>query len=600
MGKGGITHRDDGRFAPIDEHNRTGWVSAGRGRNWFNDDPLLDWLDLYGEEHGYVRDDQLPGYDPELDFTQFIFAQGRGFEEAVLGLISRNVEVLRIGDGPEDSVDPAKAEETYDAMAGGVEAIHQGVLHDPEHRVYGLPDLLVRSDVLHRLVREAPLGPDEITIPAPGLPGARWHYVVVDVKFKSFKLQARGGLGTDHRANMAQVALYSRALGRIQGYHPPRAFLLGRSVCLHKQDPPSSRCDERLAAVRVDEQLFDADRACEWIRRARAEGGTWRVLPEPSVPELRPNMSNKGDSPWHAAKREIGAALEDVTLLWQVAPAKRDRAIAAGVSRWTDPRCNAALFGLGEKQAPILDRILEVHRNPDLHPVQPARIEAERTAWGQPDGVEFYVDFEWVSDLDDDFSKLPEKGGQNLIFMVGCGHEEAGEWRFECFTAARMDEPAEAECLDAWFEHMEAVRRRLAPATSAPLTFHWSHAERSSLETAYQSANRRHGGRWAEPNWFDFLKRVIKAEPVVVRGSMAFGLKAVANAMHAHGFIETRWGDGPADGMAAMVGAWRCAHDARQRGVPMGEHPLMGPIRDYNEVDCRVMWEIVRHLRRHH
>lgn len=231
----------------------------------------------------------------------------------------------------------------------------------------------------------------------------------------------------------------------------------------------------------------------------------------------------------------------------------------------------------------------------------PARVHAEEDEWREPRGVEFYVDFETVSDLNDDFSRIPEKNGTPLIFMIGCGHSEGGAWQFSCFTAGSLTEDAEARVIDDWFSHMEEVRFRLAPQLKQPLLFHWSHAEASTLETAYNSAVARHPGKsWPRPHWFDFLNRVVKAEPVVVRGAMAFGLKAVARAFRRHGLIETEWDAGPADGLGAMVGAWWCAQEAARLGVPLGEVSLMRDIVRYNEVDCRVMMEVVRYLREAH
>ena len=49
-----------------------------------------------------------------------------------------------------------------------------------------------------------------------------------------------------------------------------------------------------------------------------------------------------------------------------------------------------------------------------------------------------------------------------------------------------------------------------------------------------------------------------------------------------------------------MVGAWRCDEEAREKGVPMSQLPLMVEIARYNEVDCKVMMEIVRYLRANH
>jgi hypothetical protein len=93
---------------------------------------------------------------------------------------------------------------------------------------------------------------------------------------------------------------------------------------------------------------------------------------------------------------------------------------------------------------------------------------------------------------------------------------------------------------------------------------------------------------------------VVREEPIVVRGALNFGLKTVAKAMHSHSLIDTSWGDGPTDGLGAMVGAWWCDREVRSTGTPMSDIDLMKDIALYNEVDCKVMMEIVRHLRQNH
>ena len=113
-----------------------------------------------------------------------------------------------------------------------------------------------------------------------------------------------------------------------------------------------------------------------------------------------------------------------------------------------------------------------------------SRLDGAEDEWRAEQPLEFYVDFETVSDLDDDFSRIPEKGGQPLIFMFGCGHVEAGEWRWAAFTVDASTEPSQARSIDDRFARMEAVVQRLA--NGAPHVFHRSHAEGSSLETAFQ------------------------------------------------------------------------------------------------------------------
>lgn len=326
------------------------------------------------------------------------------------------------------------------------------------------------------------------------------------------------------------------------------------------------------------------------------------VLPEPSVPELYPNNSNDEDGPWHYAKKEIAEQLRDLTMLWRVAVPGRRKGHEAGIYKWTDPRVTPELVGVtGDKRPAMFSEVLAINVTDDGPDVRPPKIQAAREEWHPTPELEFYVDFETVSDLADDFSKLPEKGGQPLIFMIGCGHIEAEEWRFEPFVVDAISESEEARIIQEWLAHMAREKARLAPGIAAPRIIHWSPAEVSNFETAYNSARERHNRPdWPSLAWFDFLRRVMHEEPVVVRGSMAFGLKSVAKAMHSHGLIDTLWGDGPADGLGAMVGAWRCAQEAARLAVPMRQIDLMQEIISYNEVDCKVMMEMLRYLRLHH
>jgi hypothetical protein len=93
---------------------------------------------------------------------------------------------------------------------------------------------------------------------------------------------------------------------------------------------------------------------------------------------------------------------------------------------------------------------------------------------------------------------------------------------------------------------------------------------------------------------------VVKSEPVVVRGAFNFGLKAIGRALHALGLIETAWTDGPSDGLGAMVMTWNAAGEAAARGVRLVEIDCMNEVVRYNEIDCRVMYEVIDLLRRRH
>ena len=50
----------------------------------------------------------------------------------------------------------------------------------------------------------------------------------------------------------------------------------------------------------------------------------------------------------------------------------------------------------------------------------------------------------------------------------------------------------------------------------------------------------------------------------------------------------------------AMVGAWWGASEARRRDCSLDEVEMITEIQDYNEVDCKVMMEIIKYLRTYH
>lgn len=128
------------------------WVSATDTRNFLLQDTLLDWLDLYGENNGFKRDTDLPGYDPRTDFPKFIFEKTREFEAAVIKHLFSITAVTTIATDPGDTRKFGKVQETFAAMERGASVLYQAVLWDAENRTYGIPDLLVRSDELSRLV----------------------------------------------------------------------------------------------------------------------------------------------------------------------------------------------------------------------------------------------------------------------------------------------------------------------------------------------------------------------------------------------------------------------------------------------------------------
>jgi len=576
-------------------------------------DPLVDWLDLYGERRHYQRDGASA-----YDFPEFILAQGQRFEAAVVELIRRlgfDLAEIQRPDRRGPSIESLEA--TFRAMRDGREIIMQGQVADPVSGTYGHPDMLVRSDVVNRLVAGTFEDPSETAMSAPAL-GGEFHYVVVDIKFSGLHFSRAWELGNEGSvaAFKAQLHVYNRGLTYMQGFEPRRTFLLGRSAQREYSDknqggrvvePLNRSCLDRLGSVLTGDTTVASavERAIAWRRRLRAEGANWVAEPSPSVAELRPDMKNV-DAGWKSARKRIARATGELTQLWQVGPAKRDAALAGGVARNDQPELTAAQLGVkGAKVGPRLDALLTIERDP-YRVVLPDKIRWNESEWREPGPLEFFVDFETVSGLDDDFAALPKRGGCPMIFQIGCLHFEGGAPVFAQFTVSRLVVGEERRIVEEWIEHMEAARRLLAPKLERPVAWHWAPAEVSSIETSIESY-RAHfpDGPTPRVKFRDALAVIMKPSgpeggTVAVKGAGAFGLKAVAKALHGQGLIATHWQDGPADGLGAMVGAWLADRESRATGADLRAHPVLRDIGRYNEIDCRAMRDVIDYLRRNH
>lgn len=565
---------------PLDD-----WIEARETASYFYGDTLLYWLEAHSSRKGFLRDSERPGYDSETDMSVFLREKAALFRTAVVEyLIAHQFSVI-------DLSETFLPNDTNAALDGKPDVLLRPFLQNERRRVIARPTFVMSRSAIQRLFAEP-----------PNLESETAEYFIVETRAAKLDLGIKGGVSKSDsiRVLQAQMTLANEALSDITGNRAGVGLLIGRGwkQTVEKEKRRSQGCLDKAGVIRLDEadlqnELGDA---LQWIRRVRREGGEWDIFPTPTVPQLRPNTSSRYDFPWHKAKAEIAEKLRDPILLWNVGASNRDKALAQGIERYDDPRATAEAFGVQPDKAQTLDAILAMARRPSAE-IEPARVESERAVWGEPAVVEFYVDFETVTDTDDDCSDFPRAGGQPLIFMVGCGHVEHGVWKFENFVAETLTPAGEAKMIDSWLAHMENVRLRLGPHIERPICYHWSAAEEGSFAKQYSSARSRHPeAAWPEPNWFDFLTRVFRKEPILVPGALGFGLKTIARAMHARGCIDVIWDEGPGDGLGAMVGAWRAY--ARCNGKPVQSDPAMQGIIKYNAIDCQTMQQIIAWLRK--
>lgn len=606
------------------------WVTATQTRNYLIKDPIIDWLSFHGPTLAASQPKlsshvlkALSGRVPN-NFAEFIKDQGVQFEKSFMDFLYAKLKDMIINIGGADAPrSPEKVQETIVAMNKGIPVIYNGVLHNPDNKTYGVPDLLVRSDWLEKITTISPIASEYAQESATRLRDInhphrlpKYHYRVIDIKYTTLYLAADGvhllNVGS-FPAYKGQLWVYNKALARIQGYEPRNAYILGRKWTFKSQGQifRGASCIDRLGVVdfadRDIEYVGKTLDAIKWIRKMRADGKNWDLFKTPlPCKELYPNMSNTHDQPWHQVKVEIAKSIKEITDLWMCGVKNRELAHSQKVYRWTDPKCNASVLGIKGQRAPTLDAIIAInHQDTDL--IRPAKLMQNHENWKQKQSIEFYIDFEYINDVLSDFSKMPIVDSPQIIFMIGVGYFEpiSGDWVYREFTVNSIGASEEKRICEEFSQYI--INESEWYECVDPLLIHWSHAEKTHWANAYE----RHNGierAWIpaiktelKPRWFDMLD-VFKKEPIVIKGCLSFGLKEVATAMAEHGFIKTVWDQTSScvDGTGAMLGAYRASIDAKSRGLSLKDMPQMQEIKKYNEVDCKALGEIVEYLRKNH
>ncbi|AYV81281.1 MAG: hypothetical protein Harvfovirus24_17 [Harvfovirus sp.] len=571
------------------------WVSATAIRNYMLNDPILDWLDKYYVDLGFnngeqVTDEMRKGFlatkKREQAKLSILFDNGNIFEKAVLDELLEKYpnDMVIVGKSFRD-VTRENYEKTLNYMKEGVPIIAQGILFNDRNNTRGMADLLMRNDYISKIFA---IGAADV--------GCEKYYSVVDIKWTTLQLCANGKLirnGDKIGAYKGQLAIYNCALGNAMNYYPRKAYILGHSWRYEKCGDKfnGSSCFDLLGEI--DYEQFDKEfigktaEAIRWVRNVREEGSKWSVVP-PSVVELYPNMSNSSDTPWSKVKESIAKEIEELTQLWMVGPKNRNIGHKNGVFSWSQKGCTAASLGIqGKKIAPILNKIIDINQSDD--DLSPRVIMNNDFSWQQETNLDLYVDFETVNGC---FLKKPTNiynnhSENNIIFLIGMGYGNMGKWKFDNFKMESLNIDCEENIIDRWIERVDELccggRARI---------FHWGNAEFTSLNLA----NRRHGNKWdkwlQKVVWID-LCRIFQDEPIVVKGAFRFKLKDIAKNMYRLKMIESTWdvNIGIGDGFSAMVDAISYYN---------GDQPsiVMTNIESYNEIDCKVMWEIVNFLRR--
>ena len=478
---------------------------------------------------------------------------------------------------------------------------------------------MIRCDYIHKLSSDKDFNISKV--PGVEIDGKKchYHYIIVDIKFTTLKLAANGKnlLNVSRtKANKGQVIFYNGILGKIQNYTPNTIYLIGRgytyTTCGKTYN--SNCCLDKLGVIDIvdrDKDLISkVDSAVNWIRKMKKEGHSWTLFPTPSCKELYPNMCNKYDFPYHQIKKEIADKINEITSLWYVGFKNRGKALEHDITSWKDPKLNNAILEINGKRGDIIQKMIDFNAGRifkyNKYITKYHNIDEVEDPTGLVDvpklntGIEIIIDFEFITNLFDDFSQLPKISSSQSIFMIGIYVIEkvktedlivkkyynliSDELNQDVNLLNKMD----TTIMDIINEFN--IKNNTNITTHDITMYHWGHIEL----TLYKELVSKHK---LEQKYTKFvnLYDVYVDECILIKDSLNFSLKTIASNMKKHGLIKSSdWSDCEvSDGLQAMMNANEYYKnknsDVNKRNM---EEIIM-----YNEVDCKMVYELLEFAR---
>ena len=586
------------------------YLSASKTANYLLDDPIIDWLENYYEK------DKSISYNKELMYA--FFNKGFQFENLVIEELKKKFpsNIVEINNDGWRGLNRHNFKKTIECIKEGIPIISQAVLYNDNNFTYGISDLLIRSDFINRIFNNKILQNDEEKIKGTLLNG-NYHYIVIDIKWTTLHFCSKtNNIRKVGRvpAYKSQLAIYNCALGNIQGYFSNKTYILGKGWNRETTENKlviktySDDCFDTLGEIDYDgfDNIYieKTINAIKWYNELMSNGKTWDLY-NPSNSNMYPNMHNS-DIVWDKVKKEISDKIGEITKIFKVGIEQRRKLHHQKIFSIYDKNINSRLMGFktendgSDKETMItINDIIEVNTEPDLY-ISPEKIKNRMNNWHIKSPVDFYFDFETLNTM---FLKkymniYDNKSISDFIFNIGIGWIENDEWKFKSLYVDDITLENEEEMIDTFFNFITSKSLELDPENKYyPRLFHWTNAERKNL----LNTDERHHNKWhnylTETNikFVDMYKVFTdKINKIVVKGAFNFKLKSIGNALYDLKKINIKWEDNNiSNGQIAMLEAIKYYSDKETNSE-------FENILKYNEIDCRMIFEIVNYLRLNH
>jgi hypothetical protein len=552
------------------------WASPSQLKNYILKDTLLDYFK-------YNKKRQYNYYQTETkkeinNFQQQIFEKGNEYETKLVNEICSKFNNHIIIGNSYDAKQYKNYAKTCKAIKDKIPIIFQATLWNYNNMTFGCADMLINSNFINNVFPDIDNKFDN-------------GYQVFDFKWSKIQMLANSDMLYNTglmKVYKSQMKIYVDALNNIQSNKITKAYIIAREIYREKITNKEKRIttykQDNLENIRklgiIDYELEDIDNeiinAIKWLKFVKINDKLEHDPPNDI--RLYPNMKNQYDNGYQKIKYELAEKNKEITLLYNVNIENRNLAIQNGITKYDDIGLNSNVLGITGKKRKIIDDIIDINRQ-DIKKIKCNNL----TNYGNWRNAKtrIYLDIETINNV------VYELGinKTNYIFMIGLGIVENNKWDFKCFITDSIDIVQEKDIILKVEQEIKLIIDRQIKGLSEEIPiFHWGNFENYTLKPLMNIKNITNK---TAVNFYDMNKWFLQDE-IFIKDALNYKLKTIINALIKNNLLNITL---PKinNGSCAMDQAYKYYMN---RNGQTSDNDIMNNIREYNELDCRAMFEI--------
>lgn len=271
--------------------------SVSKFFNYVKKDYIIDWLNLYGANHGFKKEKR----------NAFFMNKGNELEKKVKDMLMNDMPFAEFADLTQFVFkNYTHQQQTKSKLQNpSFTCIYQGLVSDSSNVLYGITDFIVTKnrleDWLSKYSKSAKINNDDTAT-----------YYVVDVK-SSCQVSSEGKVCRSTRNYewlQFQLSMYNSMLSSYGVKTSNKAYIMS-----YKND--------RIVMGEMDTIDINKEELLGYMNELHTKGNEWTFSPKPSNDYMYPNMKNEYDDDWRKAKTEIAEKMGEWTLIPYVSVKKR-------------------------------------------------------------------------------------------------------------------------------------------------------------------------------------------------------------------------------------------------------------------------------------